>query len=135
MPSREQSYNFWLMEDFYRQMAEEEGGEAPESRFKKTDLLDFVVAGTTFCKEFDKSDEDFVKDGMTLIVKREDNKHDANAIALYVGDVRIGYVPKNQNPVLAKLLDAGKILIARVISAHYNEGWEKINARISMIEM
>lgn len=133
--TREQAMNYWLLEDFYKKMAEEEGSEVPKTRTKEIPLLDFVVAGTTFCKEFDKNDGDFIHNGMTLVVKREDNKYDANAIALYVDDIKIGYVPKNQNAVLARLLDAGKLLISRVVDAHYKSGWEKINARILMIEM
>lgn len=134
-PTREQTKNFWLLEEFYKKMAEEEGSEQPKARTEEIPLLDFVVAGTTFCKEFDKNDGDFIHNGMSLVVKREQNKYDANAIALYVDDIKIGYVPKNQNTVLARLLDEGKLLISRVVEAHYKNGWEKINARISMIEM
>lgn len=134
-PTREQLLNFWKLEDFYKMMAEEEGTEAPSSRTEEIPLLDFSVAGMAYCKEFIKTGESFLKNGMPIIVKREDNKYDANAIALYVDDVKIGYVPKSQNAILAKLIDADKLLIARVIDTQYENVWKKISARISMIEL
>ena len=116
-------------------MAKEEGATTFKPKTKVMHLQDYTVAGTTFCKELDKEDEDFIKDGMTLLMKREDNKHDKNAIALYVDEIKIGYVPKAQNTVLAKLMDGGKLLVSRVKDAEYKEGWKKINAKIWMIEL
>lgn len=133
--TNDQLYRRWKLENFYRQLAIEEGSEAPKTQLREIPLLNFVVAGTTYCKQFDKTDGEFIKNGMPLIVKKEDNQHDANAIALYVDDVRIGYVPKKQNEVLARLLEAGKVLVSRVKDAQYSDGWEKINARIWMVEL
>lgn len=125
-PTREQIMIKFKLDEFYAAMAKEEGVTTFKPKTREIHLLDFIVAGTTFCKEFDKKDQDFIKEGMTLIVKREDNKHDANAIALYVDDIKIGYVPKAKNEVLAKLLDGGKFLVSRVKHAQYKDGWEKI---------
>lgn len=133
--TNESMLNTWKLDTFYQEIAKQEGVTAFVPKSKEIHLLDFTVAGTTFCKEFDKNDGDFIEEGMTLTVKREDNKHDANAIALYVGDIKIGYVPKTLNAVLARLLDGGKILVAKVNDAHYKDGWEKINACISMLEV
>jgi len=134
-PSREQIYENWQLENFYRTLAEEEGTKPKEFRMKEIQLLDFTVAGTTFCKEFDKTDGKFIHNGMTINVKREDNKHDPNAVALYVDEVRIGYIPKKQNEVIARLLDAGKVIVSKIIDAEYKDGWEKIEARIWMVEL
>ena len=127
--------NTWKLDTFYQEIAKQEGVTTFVPKSKEICLLTFTVAGTTFCKEFDKKDGDFIEAGMMLTVKREDNKHDENAIALYVDDIKIGYVPKAQNIVLAKLLDGGKILVARVDKADYKDGWEKIIACISMLEV
>lgn len=135
-PNRfETELNKWKLDTFYQEIAKQEGSTDFVPKSKSIPLLDFTVAGTTFCKELDKNNGDFIHEGMMLTVKREDNKHDVNAIALYVDDIKIGYVPKSQNPVLAKLLDAGKVLVAKVSEAHYKDGWEKINAIISMLEV
>lgn len=134
-PSHEQVYANWQIENFYRTLAEEEGTKPKEMKMKEIRLLDFTIAGTTFCKEFDKTDGKCIEDGMTLIVKREDNKHDPNAVALYADEMKIGYIPKKQNEAIARLLEAGKVIVSKIIHAEYNEGWEKIEARIWMVEL
>ena len=134
--NREQLQTKYLLDAFYEEMAKEEGSILHITKQKEIRLLDFIVAGTTFCKKFQKQDDGFIKNGMTLRVEREkDNKHDANAIALYVEDIKVGYVPKAQNTVLANLIDAGKFLISRVRYGEYNEGWQRIDASIYMVEL
>ena len=44
--------------------------------------------------------------GVKLALVREPtNKFDKNAVAVWCGDVHIGYVPKTQNGVLSKFID------------------------------
>ncbi len=52
----------------------------------------------------------------TLMLRREpDNVHDELAIVvLTVTAQKLGYLPKFRNPVLARLMDAGKSLVAEV---------------------
>ena len=51
---------------------------------------------------------DDVKAGRELkMVREENNKHDPEAIALYFGEFKIGYIPSAENEVLAKFLDQG----------------------------
>lgn len=56
--------------------------------------------------------------GKSLTLRREpSNTHDPLAIEiLTAGGLRLGYVPRYRNPVLARLMDAGKHLIATVAS-------------------
>jgi hypothetical protein len=54
-------------------------------------------------------------------VREATNDHDSNAIALETTDgLRVGYVPKSENVLLARLMDAGKELDARIadVSTH-----------------
>ena len=53
-----------------------------------------------------------------LLLRREpDNPHDSLAIIVLARtDQKLGYVPRHRNPVLARLMDAGKTLIAEVAS-------------------
>jgi hypothetical protein len=54
------------------------------------------------------------------------------------GRIKLGYVPKNRNPVLARLMDAGKLLTAEVCTVGTWEGWSRpsmeLRLRISMRE-
>ncbi len=54
------------------------------------------------------------------------------------GRTKLGYVPKNRNPVLARLMDAGKLLAAEVYTVGTWEGWGtpsvEVRLRISLRE-
>ena len=58
-----------------------------------------------------------VDDGAALVLKREpENENDGLAILVEtVGGEKLGYVPRRHNPVLARLMDAGKLLAAKVV--------------------
>lgn len=53
-----------------------------------------------------------------LLLRREpNNPHDSLAIIVLTGSSqKIGYVPRHRNPILARLMDAGKVLVAEVAS-------------------
>lgn len=49
-----------------------------------------------------------LKVGKELTMVREDNnKYDPNAIALYCGEFKIGYLPKDENECYAVFMDMG----------------------------
>lgn len=48
------------------------------------------------------------------MVREPANPYDPNAIALYAGGVKLGYIPKKENTTLAMLLDQDASLCARV---------------------
>jgi hypothetical protein len=52
----------------------------------------------------------------TLLLRREPtNSHDELAIEIFtLNNGKLGYVPRHRNPVLARLMDAGKTLVAEV---------------------
>lgn len=56
-----------------------------------------------------------LKEGDNLVLQRKDNKYDSNAILVLTEDKRkIGYVPSKDNIVFARLMDAGKMLKAKI---------------------
>ncbi len=80
---------------------------------KEIHLFDTYVAGVTHLK--DKSVLKEIKKGDRLVLRREDNKYDEKAI-LILSDSgkKIGYVPKKDNVVFSRLMDAGKLLAAYI---------------------
>lgn len=55
-------------------------------------------------------------------LRREpDNPCDANAVAVYVGDEQLGYVPASEAHAIAMFLDRGELVEARVASTHWTE--------------
>ncbi len=76
-------------------------------------LFDSYVAGTTHLQ--DPSVLEAAAAGDRLKLQREDNKFDDNAILLLTEDGRkLGYVPEKDNLIFARLMDAGKLLAARI---------------------
>lgn len=97
--------------------------------------LECVVAGTTFLENLNEI-ERLIEKGQRLDLKREqDNKHDSFAIAIYnsQGD-KLGYIPRNKNEILARLMDAGKWFSAKVQDKVWEGNWLKIELEIYLKE-
>ena len=80
---------------------------------KEIHLFDTYVAGTTYLK--DKTILEKIKENDRLCLLREDNKFDENAIlVLTEKKEKLGYIPEKDNIVFSRLMDAGKLLIAKI---------------------
>ena len=68
-------------------------------------------------------------------LREPDNQYDSKAIVIKtVNEVKIGYVPRNDNAVFARLMDAGKLLFGKITSIETKENWVKINIGIYLHE-
>ena len=68
------------------------------------------------------------------LVREPDNPHDSDAIAVHLDGRKVGYVPRRHNTVLARLLDAGKCLQARVLDLNDPEDEPWVDVRV-VVEM
>ena len=76
-------------------------------------LFNSYVAGTTHLE--DQSVLGEIKEEDDLLLQREDNRFDQNAILVLTNERRkLGYIPKKDNVVVARLMDAGKLLKAKI---------------------
>lgn len=59
--------------------------------------------------------------GANLRLRREpSNPHDGLAIEVFLlSGEKLGYVPRHRNPVLARLMDAGKMLLAEICQVRH----------------
>lgn len=92
-------------------------------------VLECIVAGTSFRKlsELEPSLTAEVK----LEMKREpDNKFDEYAIALHFENNKIGYIPRDKNEVIARLMDAGKAFFATIYAKDWEGNWLKIEVKV-----
>lgn len=72
-----------------------------------------------------------------LLLEREaDNKYDSNAIKVMTTDrKKLGYIPKSDNSIYARLMDSGKILHARVYSCYENDYYNwSVSIKICMMD-
>ncbi|MCR4937896.1 MAG: HIRAN domain-containing protein [Lachnospiraceae bacterium] len=83
-------------------------------------LFDSYVAGTAHIKE--EAVFEGIKENDRLILQRDpENRFDDNAIlVLDAKGRRLGYIPEKDNVVFARLMDAGKYLLAKV--KHHEAG-------------
>lgn len=81
-------------------------------------IIDFHLAGFAYYDGLDVIEE-LILGQVVQLVKEEGNPHDADAVAIFYNDVKIGYVPANSNHLLAQLLyyGHGDILEAQIQTA------------------
>ncbi|MGN1422101.1 MAG: HIRAN domain-containing protein [Oscillospiraceae bacterium] len=101
---------------------------------KEVFLLSTFVAGTTHVKNRSVFEE--IKEGDKLILKREpDNRFDELAIlVLAQSGKKLGYVPEKDNPVLARLMDAGKKLTAAIETISVKGKYYSISIDIMLVD-
>lgn len=59
--------------------------------------------------------EQMLKENDSLILKRESqNTHDCYAIEVFCGNNKLGYLPREENKVIARMMDQGVTLKARI---------------------
>lgn len=77
-----------------------------------------------------------VKAGTQLLLKRmPTNAQDARAVAAMTADgVIVGYVPRRHSAVMARLMDAGKALSAKVTDKTLAGHWLDLSVSIEMKE-
>lgn len=80
---------------------------------KDISVLNTEVAGTYYHNP-EKFAHDIAPEAIITLKREPQNKFDQLVIALYFGDLKIGYLPKAKNEVIAKLMDAGKQFSAKV---------------------
>ena len=108
-------------------------GDVLKPLIKEIHLFDSYIAGTTHLKEPEVLDS--VKAGDMLNLKREDNKFDDKAI-LVLNDAgkKLGYVPEKDNIVFARLMDAGKLLKAKVTDVEMKGDFHMIRIGIYLVD-
>ena len=66
----------------------------------------FNIAGFTFWDGYMIFDN--LRAGQELMLLREeDNRYDPQAVAIYFGDFKLGYIPRENNSMVSKFLDLG----------------------------
>lgn len=97
-------------------------------------LLEIQAAGTYYAERLSEVEGRIVPEQVLTMKREPKNTYDEHAIALYIDEVRVGYVPANLNLVCSRLMDAGKLFFARVVHAKRDGEWMQIVANVYMVE-
>jgi hypothetical protein len=96
-------------------------------------LFDTYVAGTSYVE--DKSVFDIIETGDRLTLVREENKFDDNAIVISTKDgKKLGYIPEKDNLIFSRLMDAGKLLMAKVSSHEVKGTFHRIAIGVYLVD-
>ncbi len=111
------------------------GGSLASPFAKEIFLIETHVAGTSHVPI--REIEPTLAEGAMLVLRREpENAHDELAILILSGDGRkIGYVPRDRNEILARLMDAGKLLFAHLERKEWKGDWLRVSARVFLREI
>ncbi len=108
-------------------------GDIIKPLIKEIHLFDSFVAGTTHLEDNSVLRE--IKVGDMLTLQREENKFDRNAIIIKYEDGRkLGYVPEKDNLIFARLMDAGKLLKARITKITEKGSFLQISVGIYLVD-
>ena len=115
-------------------VADQKGlGEVIKPLSREIHLFDTYISGTSYLKEPEVLEK--IKCGDKLLLQREDNKFDNNAILiLNEAKEKLGYVPERDNVVFARLMDAGKLLCGKIKSIEPKGSFRLINIEIYLID-
>jgi hypothetical protein len=80
-------------------------------------LFDTHVAGTSYVEGIIELEPHLKIDDKLSFFREPDNPYDKKAIAIKNADgVKVGYVPKADNAIFSRLMDAGKLLFGKITS-------------------
>ena len=98
-------------------------------------LFDTHVAGTSHVEGIAELGAHLQIGDKLEFFREPDNPHDSQAIVIKNADgAKIGYVPKADNVIFARLMDAGKLLFARITSKEKAGKWLKISIKVFLHE-
>lgn len=98
-------------------------------------LFDTYVAGTTHIEGIEELEPYLKADDRLEFFREPDNEYDNQAIVIKTVDgVKIGYVPKQDNVIFARLMDAGKLIFGTITSKEKKGSWIKIYIKVFLHE-
>lgn len=108
-------------------------GDIIKPLIKEIHLFDSYIAGTTHLD--DKTVLEQIKIGDMLTLQRENNKFDSNAILILNDEKKkLGYVPEKDNIIFARLMDAGKLLKAKITKIDQKGSFKQISVGIYLVD-
>ena len=120
-------------EDLLQTIEDKSLGDIIKPLVNEIHLFDTFIAGTTHLE--DESVLDEVSIGDKLNLRREENKFDQKAIlVLDQSGNKLGYIPEKDNQIFSRLMDAGKLLIAKIDNIQLHGTFHKIRIGIYLVD-
>jgi len=100
---------------------------------KEIFLFDTFIAGTSYVDK--KLIEALSPDDKLILRREEDNRFDDRAVMVLDKDQhKVGYIPEKDNAIFSRLMDAGKLLTAKVKKIDRKGDFSKIEIGIFLTD-
>ncbi len=92
-------------------------------------VLKTIIAGTSF-RKLQEIEPQLIEETKLELVREPNNEYDEFAVALHFNKSKIGYIPKDDNEVIARLIDAGKPFYATIENKEWEGSWLRLEVNI-----
>ena len=94
-------------------------------------LIDVHIAGTSYIENIHELEPELVEGKKIQFFREPENEYDERAIVLRddKGN-KLGYIPRNKNEILSRLMDAGKLLYGVIQTKEIINEWVKITIQV-----
>jgi len=94
------------------------------------------VAGTPYNEKIEDIEPDLNEQDILIFARETDNKIDKLAILILdKKGQKLGYVPRAKNEVIARLMDAGKLIFGKIENKKWQGNWLKIDVKVFKRDM
>ena len=98
-------------------------------------LFATYVAGTNYIEGIDELAPHLSIGDKLAFFREPENTYDKRAIVIKNSDgVKLGYVPKKDNIIFSRLMDAGKLLFGKIDAKEWQGNWLKLDIKIYLHE-
>lgn len=98
-------------------------------------LFDTYVAGTSHIEGIEELEPHLNVEDKLEFYREPDNPYDKQAIVIKNADgVKIGYIPKQDNIIFSRLMDAGKLLFGKIAAKEMKSSWLRIKIEVYLHE-
>ena len=98
-------------------------------------LFDTYVAGTSHVEGILELEPKLQTGDKLNFFREPDNPFDPQAIVIRNADgAKVGYVPKADNLIFSRLMDAGKLLFGRIVEKEIKGTWLRISIKVFLFE-
>ena len=95
-------------------------------------LIECKVAGTSYLN-LTEIEPHLLIDEILLTLREPENKFDEFAILILTQKgKKLGYIPRDKNEILARLMDAGKLILAKIVDKKWVGNWLNITMSVFM---
>ena len=101
-----------------------------------TFLMETYVAGTSYVDNIREISYDLEENQLVLLEREPQNPYDDMAILILDEKARkIGYVPRHQNEVIARLMDVNKLVVGKIVDKQWNNSYLSVTVNLYLREI